>query len=328
MVKKKRHTEHADERWLLTYADMITLLMALFMVLFSMSVVNQGKFEELSRSLRTSFAGPLADSGGRSVLSVGGNDPTLSEDRAEAHRQSPGDGPLRKGAGIGSGAAVTAERDAERQEDQLREAKRRIDAQIGSLNLQKLVSTTIDQRGLVIRLTTDDVLFDVSRAEVKPAALPLLSVVARAVNRVGRNPVVVEGHTDARPYPGDRFGNLVLSQDRATNVWRTLVSFGFEPDAHGNDVPVGYGDTRLLVPTDGVDPTNRRVEVVVKRVDVTSSDAVAAAPVAGIGRGLGAAPSITPPVEAIAPGAPVVTPAAAPTAGESAVATTAGADGH
>ena len=80
MARKRAH-EHADERWLLTYADMITLLMALFMVLFSMAVVNKGKFDELARSLRESFAGPL-DRGGTSILNVGTSNPT-----AQAHSE-------------------------------------------------------------------------------------------------------------------------------------------------------------------------------------------------------------------------------------------------
>ena len=56
--RRKRAHEHADERWLLTYADMITLLMALFMVLFSMAVVNKGKFEELAKSLQRELRRP------------------------------------------------------------------------------------------------------------------------------------------------------------------------------------------------------------------------------------------------------------------------------
>src|SRR6478672_5529984 len=76
-MPKKRETSHADERWLLTYADMITLLMALFMVMFSIAVVNKGKFDELARSLREAFNGPL-DRGGTAVLNVGSNNPVQS----------------------------------------------------------------------------------------------------------------------------------------------------------------------------------------------------------------------------------------------------------
>src|SRR5947209_13057595 len=82
-VSRKRHAQHADERWLLTYADMITLLMALFMVLFSISVVNKGKFDELAKALRESFAGPL--SGGKHVNNTGAPNPQSS-----AQKSSPG----------------------------------------------------------------------------------------------------------------------------------------------------------------------------------------------------------------------------------------------
>ena len=62
MAKKKRHTEHADERWLLTYSDMITLLMALFVVLWSMGSVDTHKYDALSHSLKDAFSGQTAHS--------------------------------------------------------------------------------------------------------------------------------------------------------------------------------------------------------------------------------------------------------------------------
>ena len=75
--KKKRghddHGEHVDERWLLTYADLITLLMALFMVLFSISSVNKSKFESLQHSLQDAFSGRILP-GGKSIKEAGGTD--------------------------------------------------------------------------------------------------------------------------------------------------------------------------------------------------------------------------------------------------------------
>jgi len=65
--KKQHHAEHPDERWLLTYADMITLLMALFMVLYAMSMVNKTKFEALRTTLKQSFSGAIL-TGGTSIL--------------------------------------------------------------------------------------------------------------------------------------------------------------------------------------------------------------------------------------------------------------------
>src|SRR3954465_14880343 len=72
--KKKRHDdhgEHADERWLLTYSDLITLLMALFMVLFSISSVNKSKFESLQHALQDAFSGRILP-GGKSIKEAGG----------------------------------------------------------------------------------------------------------------------------------------------------------------------------------------------------------------------------------------------------------------
>ena len=68
--KKQHHAEHPDERWLLTYADMITLLMALFMVLYAMSMVNKTKFEALRTTLKQSFSGAIL-TGGTSILDHG-----------------------------------------------------------------------------------------------------------------------------------------------------------------------------------------------------------------------------------------------------------------
>src|SRR5438270_1015944 len=69
--RRRGHVEHEEEeRWLLTYADMITLLMALFMVLFSISSVNVSKFVSLQQSLKSAFSGSIL-SGGRSILQSG-----------------------------------------------------------------------------------------------------------------------------------------------------------------------------------------------------------------------------------------------------------------
>src|SRR5688572_27524837 len=83
MAKKKREHEHPDERWLVSYADMITVLMALFIVLFSISVVNKGKFEELAKSLKESFNGAVVD-GGSSVLNFGSTNVTAQTPRSQA----------------------------------------------------------------------------------------------------------------------------------------------------------------------------------------------------------------------------------------------------
>jgi len=293
-VARKRAHEHADERWLLTYADMITLLMALFMVLFSMAVVNKGKFEELAKSLRESFSGPLAN-GGNSILSVGTPNPTAqaaSELNSIPQPIQPSDTKLvaeeqerraRTAAALmqAKGLEAAQERDLER-------AKAAVDAKITALGLDEKVKTQITSQGLVIRLVTDKVLFDVGSATIRPPAYPLLTSVARIVNTIGRNPIRVGGHTDAIPFKGDPHGNDRLSGDRAGAVLFFLMDHGFDRDRHPDTAFQGFGSMVPLVkndPATGAGPRNRRVEVVVQRINyLKRAEAAAMGP-------LGAAPA-------------------------------------
>jgi chemotaxis protein MotB len=297
-VARKRAHEHADERWLLTYADMITLLMALFMVLFSMAVVNKGKFEELAKSLRESFSGPL-DHGGTSVLNVGTENPTAqarsevnsipqpiqaSSEKLVAERRAR---EQRTATAISQakGLEATQARDLER-------AKAAVDARIKDLGLDQKVKTQINSQGLVIRLVTDKVLFDLGSSTIRPAAYPLLTSVARIVNTIARNPIRVGGHTDAVPFANDAHGNDRLSGDRAGAVLFFLEDHGFDRRRHPDTAFQGFGSEQPLVkndPATGAGPRNRRVEVVVQRINyLKRAEAAAMGP-------LGAAPAGTGP---------------------------------
>src|SRR4051812_21664924 len=275
-MARKRAPEHADERWLLTYADMITLLMALFMVLFSMAVVNKGKFEELARSLRESFAGPL-DRGGTSILNVGTSNPTAQAhseiDSAPQPIQAASDKLVKESLQrqLASAQAVVQAKGLEAaQARDLEEAKAAVDAKIHELGLDDKVSTQINSKGLVIRLVTDKVLFDLGSSTIRPAAYPLLSSVAKVVNGIGTNPIRVAGHTDAVPFANDPHGNQRLSGDRAEAVLFFLQDHGFSVQRHLDTASEGFGSLQPLVKNDpqtGSGPRNRRVEVVVQRIN-------------------------------------------------------------
>jgi len=297
-VARKRAHEHADERWLLTYADMITLLMALFMVLFSMAVVNKGKFEELAKSLRESFSGPL-DHGFSLVVNAGTENPTAqarsevnsipqpiqaSSEKLVAERRAR---EQRTATAISQakGLEATQARDLER-------AKAAVDARIKDLGLDQKVKTQINSQGLVIRLVTDKVLFDLGSSTIRPAAYPLLTSVARIVNTIARNPIRVGGHTDAVPFKNDPHGNDRLSGDRAGAVLFYLEDHGFDRRRHPDTAFQGFGSEQPLVkndPATGAGPRNRRVEVVVQRINyLKRAEAAAMGP-------LGAAPAGTGP---------------------------------
>jgi chemotaxis protein MotB len=308
-VARKRAHEHADERWLLTYADMITLLMALFMVLFSMAVVNKGKFDELARSLRESFAGPL-DRGGSSILNVGTPNPT-----AEAHSEinsipqpvQPSSDKLVKDQlerQIKTAQAMVQARGLEAaQARDLEKAKAEVDAKIHALGLDDKVSTEINSKGLVIRLVTDKVLFDLGSSTIRPAANPLLTSVAKVINAIGTNPIRVAGHTDAVPFRNDPHGNTRLSGARAEAVLFFLEDHGFSVKRHLDTASEGFGSLQPLIkndPVTGAGPRNRRVEVVVQRINyVKAAQSAAMGPLgsspSGAGPQIGSVvPKITP----------------------------------
>jgi chemotaxis protein MotB len=258
------HDEHPDERWLLTYADMITLLMALFIVMWSISAVNISKFEELKVSLKDAFNGTIHNDGsgitpgGESVLEPTGQQqvtPAILPAKSVAQPQKIED--------------VLAKKELE----SLREVQRKLRAWAKQHGVSERIRATIDERGLVVRLLTDEVLFDPGHAVVKSQSTPLLTKIAGLLaSQQIDNPVRVEGHTDDTPIATAQFpSNWELSAARATAVLRTLLDGGLPP----RRVSVaGYGEERPIAGNGTAEgrSLNRRVEIVVVR-EFKKSDA-------------------------------------------------------
>ncbi len=203
--------EHPDERWLLTYADMITLLMALFMVLFSISSVNTAKWESLQRALQNAFAGDVLP-GGEAIKQTGAEAQSPMV-RATAPRPSL-QGALGRPAG---GGAKSEQRDLERLKEQ-------IDGHVRAEGLEDKVQTQLDSRGLMIRIVSDDLLFTSGSASLQRAAAPLMTKLARLLRAEGRHPIRVEGHTDDVPIRSGAFpSNWELAGARAAAVVRAFA---------------------------------------------------------------------------------------------------------
>jgi chemotaxis protein MotB len=225
--RRSRHggggEQESEERWLLTYADMITLLMALFMVLFSITSVNKSKLEVLSKTLQEAFSGKVLP-GGESIRDSGA-DPKSKSSPTEVP-PIPAITSLVGKTSSASATASAAAAAAKEQED-FKKLKAQIDAYARDRNVQDKVQTIIAERGLVIRLLTDNVLFDSGLAELKPEATPVLTKVASILRQEGHHKVMVEGHTDVVPIHGSVFPtNWELSTARASRVVRFLISAG------------------------------------------------------------------------------------------------------
>lgn len=276
--KKGGHEEHEEhvnhERWLVSYADMLTLLFVLFVVLFSMSSVDQKKFAELAAGLSEGFgAQSAAFQGSAATLDGSGNATQFVPIDPGAN---PGDG--------GSGTANMSDKEKQAVEAALRAASRakasqnaeaatkeaqnlkkveeKITDALVKAKLQNQVKFTINERGLVVTVVTNEVVFAGNRADLQRGGAKILDAIAPALVNLPNN-IEVDGHTNqlkARTtfYPS----GWELSAARASTVVRYLTDHGLAKDRMS---AVGFSDTKpLLNPKDPKSiQQNRRVDVVV-----------------------------------------------------------------
>ncbi len=257
--KKKRgeeHEEHADERWLVSYSDMMTLLMALFLILWSMASVNTSKFEALSASLKEAFSGKILP-GGAAVMNTGSS--------SDSNEKPTAEDPIQSMKAITPTTTTKSEATkASEETEELKKLKKQIDEWTRAHGLSRQVETQIARRGLIIRVLTDDVLFDSGSATIKPGADQLLDQVSRLLKTQVTNPIQVEGNTDNVPVSGRYPSNWELSTARATEVTRNLIRRGVWAGRLG---ATGYASEHPIASneTEAGRKRNRRVEIVVLR---------------------------------------------------------------
>ena len=272
-----------EERWLLTYADMLTLLFALFMVLFSISSVNISKYQVLQQSLKAAFSGSVLP-GGRSIVQSG-SESTSAHSPATA--EVPSIVPLtptptsRSSSSTGSASSATAKpmNTAQLQaaldsmsasiseQNTFEQLKQKMDAYAKAHGFGDKVQTLVQRRGLVVRVLTDNLLFDSGSATLQPQADSLLDQVAQLLNLDKSHPITVEGDTDNQPISSAQFpSNWELSTARATTVVRFLISQGVSAYRLG---AVGYADLHPIASnaTLAGRAQNRRVEIVLMRLN-------------------------------------------------------------
>jgi chemotaxis protein MotB len=266
--------EESNERWLLTYADMITLLMALFMVLFSISSVNISKWVTLQRSLKAAFSGNILP-GGKAIAKPGASAnashaPSSIDVQAivpvTANTASTLQSSSTHGAASGA-ASAQAQAAAQKQAELFTQIKHELDTYAREHGFGKKVETTIEPRGLVIRVLTDDLLFASGQATLSSRSTSLLSEISQLLNLAGGHPVNVEGNTDDVPIHSALYpSNWELSTARASTVVRFLSEHGVGAQRL---TATGYADQHPIASdaTAAGRARNRRVEIVLQRVD-------------------------------------------------------------
>lgn len=233
-MSKKKHEEHENhERWLVSYADFITLLFAFFVVMYSISSVNEGRFRTVSESIKAALNPIVSPTNVPTPFQVGANKPTSIVPN------------------------VIPSRDV---------AVRRLQLTLKSLPVsirpEAVQVTEPGDRTIVLSLQ-ELVLFESGAATLRAEALPFLQALAEALVELDRQ-IKVQGHTDNVPMRSAQFpSNWELSAIRAVMVVRALGELYGVP-SH-NLSAVGYADSRPV--TDNETPEhrakNRRVEIVV-----------------------------------------------------------------
>ena len=221
-------------RWLLTYADMITLLLAFFIILFSISTINKVKLQRLVHDL----------GGGYNNIDAINNPP--------------------------NGQVTAASKDDLQSMQDLMQQYIKKNVLQTKVQSQMTISQNGKRRELVISLLTDKALYDSGSADIKPETQHILDQI-NTLLKTRQNQIRVEGFTDNVPISNAQFGsNWELSAIRATNVARYLI----ETDGLGpRRVSIaGYGEYRPRYPNDTEDhrQQNRRVDIVVVDTDANA----------------------------------------------------------
>lgn len=236
--KKAHHEDHVDEAWLLPYSDMLTLLLALFIVMFAMSKVDKEKFINLSKQFNAIFQG------GTGLMESGGGTSKLSNENGASQKVQL--------------TNVVVE------QDKMSSVKKKLQKEIEGTGYKGRIAVELNSEGLMITIQ-DSVIFNSGVATIMDKFDPLLLKIADMIRNLD-NDIRISGHTDNIPIQNYYFhSNWDLSFARAENVMTFLVNQGsmvpnrFSIQAYGEYSP------KYTNATEQGRAKNRRVEILIVR---------------------------------------------------------------
>jgi len=240
IVKKKGHGGgHHGGAWKVAYADFVTAMMALFIVLW---IVGQNS--SVKQAISMYFNDPGVFSGGTSAGGIHSGTAPVSPPKPEN--------------------VIVGNVEAEM--DKLKAEGKKIEGKISSVaafeKFKDKIEISVTRDGMRIELIEDSkgLFFDIGSAKVKDETIRLLKLIAAEVGKLPNN-IIVEGYTDARPFVSENYSNWELSVDRANAARKLLEEYGVKK----NQVLEvrGYADRYLKLPDKPLDHANRRVNIIV-----------------------------------------------------------------
>ncbi len=283
--KNKRgehHEEHIDETWLIPYADLLTLLLALFIVLYALVVQDIKKFEDQLIAFSAAFRDGLG------IMTEKSNSPPIKEipdikareenekeqnrSKEDTEKNIDKESKEEQQQSSQSQAQSQSQSQSQAQSQQIKEEqieleqlKKKIDKYIEQNNLKADLDTKLDQNMLLITIR-DNALFESGQASIKPEAQRLAGAMANLLVNYPQYEMIVAGHTDDRPIKNAQFrSNWDLSAARSLN----FMTFLFRSDKLKQDrfSSVGYGEFRPISSNESFEgrQKNRRVEIQIMR---------------------------------------------------------------
>ncbi|MFD0050519.1 flagellar motor protein MotB [Actinomycetes bacterium NPDC127524] len=244
--KKKHHDEHMDESWLVPYADILTLLLALFIVLFASSSVDATKFHQLSNVFNEIFTS------GSGVMDY--SSPVAEEVASVSEKNSPSNGMKQAAENGGLG---------KQDQKELSQIQQKLNEYIQKNKLSSKLRTSLTDEGLLVTIR-DNVLFDSGSAEVRKQDGKISREISDLLVMNPPRTIVISGHTDNVPIQTYQFNsNWDLSVMRAVNFMKLLLNNNklnpamFSAKGYGEFKPVASNETK-----EGR-AKNRRVEILI-----------------------------------------------------------------
>jgi chemotaxis protein MotB len=239
MSRRKKHDEPHEnhERWLLSYADFITLLMIFFIIMYAMSNIDKEKYQQVASGLQKAMGG----GGGANIIGTDG------------------------GVSIDETIPVNTNIVDATEEEKLEHVKEVVDEYLEDRGLSGSVATTVEERGLVLSFK-DSLFFDSGKADIKSEQAKKLVEIGKLLNQpiIKGSFIRVEGHTDNIPMSNYLYkSNWDLSVIRASNVAQLLINqSGIKPERVS---AAGYGEFRPKADnnTEAGRASNRRVDILI-----------------------------------------------------------------
>ncbi|MDR2089511.1 MAG: OmpA family protein [Clostridiales Family XIII bacterium] len=255
-----QHEEHADESWLIPYADLMTLLLALFIVLFASSSVNEEKYNSIAEAFYTAFNGYFSDVLSQGIGGDGSGDmgdlklpyPEAGKEDAEAQAKAEAEQAAAEAAALQLGNLFES-----------------LSEYVTENNLENIIAVEFQGESVLVVLK-NDVWFESGSADLTPTMYAQVGTLADLIqaNQTPEEPleVVVAGHTDNVPSNSARYpSNWYLSLARAVNFLAALLDDGdLSPE---NFSTRGYGELHPVASNDTPEgrKLNRRVELLISR---------------------------------------------------------------